>query len=276
MTSSTRVRLVILIVVLAVGAIGASTGFAQQPSSASTAAAAPSVTPPADAIKSATGFASVVLTPGSGTTHPSPADIAKFSFIGYKGDGGRFSSPPNYQARVGAIAVPGLAEGIQLMVTGEKRRMWLPEELAFKGAAGKPAGPLVFDVELVGVVQVPQVPSDVAAPPANAVKTKSGLSSVVLKAGTGTTHPSKTSQVTVHYSGWTTDGKMFDSSVVSGAPATFPLDKVIAGWTEGLQLMVPGESRRFWIPEKLAYKGGDPKGTLVFDVELIAVDGKQQ
>jgi peptidylprolyl isomerase len=81
--------------------------------------------------------------------------------------------------------------------------------------------------------------------------------------------------VTVHYSGWTTDGKMFDSSVVRGTPATFPLDQVIAGWTEGLQLMVTGESRRFWIPEKLAYKGQDPKGMLVFDVELIAVDGKQ-
>ena len=61
--------------------------------------------------------------------------------------------------------------------------------------------------------------------------------------------------VTVHYTGWTTDGKMFDSSVARGAPATFPLNRVIAGWTEGVQLMVAGEKRRFWIPEALAYNG---------------------
>ena len=63
------------------------------------------------------------------------------------------------------------------------------------------------------------------------------------------------SQVTVHYTGWTTDGKMFDSSVARGEPATFPLDGVIPGWTEGVQLMVEGEKTRFWIPETLAYKG---------------------
>jgi FKBP-type peptidyl-prolyl cis-trans isomerase len=116
-------------------------------------------------------------------------------------------------------------------------------------------------------------PSDVAAPPADAAKTRSGLASKVIKAGTGKSHPRATDQVTVHYTGWTTDGKMFDSSVARGAPATFPLDRVIAGWTEGLQLMVTGETRRLWIPEQLAYKGQrDPKGMLVFDVELIRVE----
>jgi FKBP-type peptidyl-prolyl cis-trans isomerase len=76
----------------------------------------------------------------------------------------------------------------------------------------------------------------------------------------------------VHYSGWTTDGKMFDSSVARGEPATFPLNGVIAGWSEGVQLMVEGETVRFWIPEALAYKGQQqPYGLLVFDVELIAI-----
>jgi FKBP-type peptidyl-prolyl cis-trans isomerase len=115
-------------------------------------------------------------------------------------------------------------------------------------------------------------PPDVAAPPANAAKTASGLASKVLAPGTGKGHPTKTDSVTVHYTGWTTDGKMFDSSVARGRPATFPLDRVIAGWTEGVQLMVPGEKRRFWIPEALAYKGQrDPKGMLVFDIELIKI-----
>src|SRR5688572_351975 len=112
-------------------------------------------------------------------------------------------------------------------------------------------------------------PPDVKAPPADAVKTKSGLASKVITAGTGKTHPGRTDLVTVHYSGSTTDGKIFDSSV-GGDPATFPLDRVIAGWTEGVQLMVTGESRRFCIPEPLAYQGKrDPRGMLVFDVELI-------
>jgi FKBP-type peptidyl-prolyl cis-trans isomerase len=115
-------------------------------------------------------------------------------------------------------------------------------------------------------------PADVAAPPADAVKTPSGLASKVIKPGSGKVHPAKTDTVTVHYTGWTTDGKMFDSSVPRGEPSTFPLDQVIAGWTEGLQLMVAGETRRLWIPEQLAYRGQhEPKGMLVFDVELIKI-----
>ena len=116
-------------------------------------------------------------------------------------------------------------------------------------------------------------PADVAAPPADAAKTASGLASKVLQKGTGTEHPAATSMVTVHYSGWTTDGKMFDSSLKRGQPASFPLNRVIAGWTEGLQLMVVGEKRRLWIPEAQAYKGrpGRPQGMLVFDVELLEI-----
>ena len=118
-----------------------------------------------------------------------------------------------------------------------------------------------------------EAPSDVAAPPADAQKTASGLAYRVLQKGTGTAHPGPTSTVEVHYTGWTTDGKMFDSSVKRGRPATFPLNHVIAGWTEGLQLMVEGERARLWIPEALAYKGapGRPAGMLVFDVELIRI-----
>ena len=78
-------------------------------------------------------------------------------------------------------------------------------------------------------------------------------------------------KVTVHYTGWTTDGKMFDTSLERGQPISFPLTGVIEGWTEGVQLMTIGEKMRFWIPERLAYKGKDPKGMLVFDVELLAI-----
>jgi peptidylprolyl isomerase len=118
-------------------------------------------------------------------------------------------------------------------------------------------------------------PPDVAAPPAEAKKTPSGLVYRVLHPGTGTQHPSARDTVSVTYTGWTPDGKMFDSSIPSGAPISFPLDRVIPGWTEGVQLMVVGEKTRFWIPGPLAY-GDEPKddvptGPLVFDVELLAI-----
>jgi len=110
--------------------------------------------------------------------------------------------------------------------------------------------------------------------PVDAVRTASGLATKVLRPGTGTQHPSPTSRVRVHYQGWHPDGTVFDSSYRRGQPATFPLHAVIAGWTEGVQLMVVGEKRRLWIPEELAYKGlpGRPAGMLIFDVELLAID----
>ena len=135
-----------------------------------------------------------------------------------------------------------------------------------------PAG-CARDVERGAGASVP-APPDVAAPPPGSLKTTSGLSTLVLQPGQGTRRPRPSDRVTVHYSGWTTDGKMFDSSVAGGTPATFSVNEVIDGWTEGLQLMVEGEKRRFWIPESLAYKGqaGSPPGMLVFDVELIKIE----
>ena len=109
--------------------------------------------------------------------------------------------------------------------------------------------------------------------------TESGLQYMVLKEGKGA-KPGATDTVTVHYTGTLIDGKVFDSSVERGEPATFPLDKVIPGWTEGLQLMSEGAKYRLFIPSELAYgsKGaGDqilPNSTLIFDVELIKVNKK--
>ena len=116
-------------------------------------------------------------------------------------------------------------------------------------------------------------PPDVAAAPRDASVTASGLASKVISPGRGGAKPVAASTVKVHYSGWTTDGQMFDSSVTRGATSSFPLRGVIRGWTEGLQLMEKGEKRRFWIPAALAYgetpRAGAPKGLLVFDVELF-------
>ena len=107
--------------------------------------------------------------------------------------------------------------------------------------------------------------------------TASGLQYEVLSEGAGA-KPSATDQVTVHYHGTLTNGTVFDSSVERGQPATFGLNQVIKGWTEGLQLMSKGAKYRFYIPQDLAYgttphPGGpiEPYMTLVFDVELLDI-----
>ena len=106
--------------------------------------------------------------------------------------------------------------------------------------------------------------------------TASGLQYVVEKEGTGK-QPKATDNVTVHYTGRLLNGKVFDSSVSRGEPATFPLNRVIPGWTEGLQLMKEGVKNVFFIPSDLAYgahgAGADipPHSTLIFEVELIKV-----
>ena len=247
--------------------------FAQAPK-VSAATPPPDVAaPPADAAKTASGLASKVITPGTGKTHPSAADFVTVHYTGWKTDGSMFDSsvlrgkPATFPLN---RVIAGWTEGVQLMVEGEKRRFWIPEALAYKGQR-EPKGMLVFDVELISIASV-SAPADVKAAPADAKKTPSGLAYKVVKPGTGTRHPSASSIVTVHYTGWTTDGKMFDSSVARGMPATFGLGDVIKGWTEGVQLMVQGEKARFWIPQDLAYKGQSPPyGMLVFDIELLDI-----
>ncbi len=236
--------------------------------------------PPADAKKTDSGLAYKVLGEGKGKQKPAAADTVEVHYTGWTTDGRMFDSSvkrgQTAKFPVGGV-IKGWTEGLQLMVVGEKRRFWIPAALAYgdNAGGGRPAGMLVFDVELLGVTSPPKPPEDVAAPPKGAKKTKSGLAYKVLTKGKGKDHPAVTSTVEVHYTGWTTDGKMFDSSVARGAPAVFPLNGVIKGWTEGLQLMVPGEKTRFWIPGNLAYdespRPGAPKGMLVFDVELISI-----
>ena len=238
--------------------------------------------PPADALKTESGLAYKFIEDKPGDEHPAAADTVSVHYTGWTTDGEMFDT----SAKRGKPAefplnrvIPGWTEGVQLLTTGDKARFWIPEDLAYKGRPGAPAGMLVFDIELLSVEKAPEpppVPADVAAPPADATKTASGLAYKVLKQGEGGDKPGATSRVTVHYSGWTTDGKMFDSSILRGKPATFPLNGVIAGWTEGLQLMSEGDSYRFWIPVELAYQNrpGKPAGMLVFDVELLKIASK--
>jgi len=238
--------------------------------------------PAADAKKTESGLSYKRIKAGAGdpAKHPRKWDKVTVDYSGWTTDGQMFDSsvvrgkPATFG--LGKV-IAGWTEGVQLMAKGDTYRFWIPEDLAYKGQRGKPAGMLVFDITLNEWEELPEppppppVPEDVAAPPADAIKTASGLAYKVLTKGTGKTKPTETTSVSCHYSGWTTDGKMFDSSVVRGKPSTFGLNRVIKGWTEGLQLMVTGDKFRFWIPTELAYQGrpGKPAGMLVFDVELL-------
>lgn len=109
------------------------------------------------------------------------------------------------------------------------------------------------------------------------MSTASGLQYQVISEGTGK-KPMATDMVTVHYHGTTIDGTVFDSSVDRGQPASFGLNQVIPGWTEGVQLMSVGSKYKFFIPENLAYGAQSPSpvikpySTLIFEVELISID----
>jgi len=138
------------------------------------------------------------------------------------------------------------------------------ERLANEGADNKAAGE-AFLAENAGNAGI--------------VVLDSGLQYEVLEEGTGLS-PEATDQVTVHYEGRLIDGTVFDSSYDKGAPVTFPLNGVIPGWTEGVQLMKTGAKYRFFIPGELGYGLQPPPGaigpnaTLIFEVELLAVNGQ--
>jgi FKBP-type peptidyl-prolyl cis-trans isomerase len=117
-----------------------------------------------------------------------------------------------------------------------------------------------------------------AGPAGEMTTTPSGLKYQVLKQGTGTVSPKATDTVKVHYEGKLLNGTVFDSSIARGQPISFPLNQVIPGWTEGLQLMKVGDKFKFEIPANLAYGANSPSpaippnSTLVFEVELLGIE----
>ena len=240
---------------------------------------------PAQATKTPSGLAWKLLSKAPGAAaRPGPHDKVTINFTAWTAEGEVIdSSIPDGEPGTFSMddLMKGLSEGLRLMGKGEGRRLWLPAALATSGRPKRrgPAGPCVFDVELVDFVKMPDpilVPEDVDAPPAEAKRTPSGLAYRFLKRGRAKDHPTANSTVEVHYSGWTPDGRLFDSSVRRGQSISFGLTHVIKGWTEGVQLMAVGDKARFWIPSALAYgdtpsQPGAPAGPLVFDIELLSI-----
>jgi len=260
------------------------------PATAPTAAPHPSApedvaAPPKRAKKTESGLVTLVLKKGTGKGHPAKFDTVKVNYTGWTPDGRMFDSSASHgQAMEVAVnhLIRGFAEGVRLMVPGEKRRLWIPGKLGYgeKGdaeqAPRQPLGTLVFDVELVSFEQappVPEAPKDVGRIPADATRSDSGLAWRVLNEGVGTDKPIETSVVEISYTLWTADGEAVESSVLRGGTDTVGISRLVPGWTEGMEQMVEGERRIFWIPEDLAYKGDPhrPKGMLVVDVTLVQI-----
>ncbi|MFZ4579844.1 MAG: FKBP-type peptidyl-prolyl cis-trans isomerase [Myxococcota bacterium] len=233
--------------------------------------------PPADAEKRPSGLVTKVLKAGTGDVRPGRDDTVFVHYVAWNDTGKRVGTTwkrvPEPRILRMDKALPGWSQGIGLMVVGETRRLWIPAALAHSRSTPKAERtPLVLDVTLAKLKRAPPAPADLKRPPANATKSASGLTFVELAPGQGDVRPTGTNEVTVRYAGWTQDGRCFDHTDVDET-MSFPLGSVIKGWTEGVQQMKPGAKFRFWVLAKLAYDGeqGKPKGTLVFDVELVAI-----
>ncbi|MEO0879417.1 MAG: FKBP-type peptidyl-prolyl cis-trans isomerase [Pseudomonadota bacterium] len=238
------------------------------------------------------GLQYIVLTEGDKDgASPAPSDIVDMHFSATFKDGTEFLS----SRAQGAAArfplnefLPGGIEGVQLMTEGDRYRFFMPPALAFGERGAGPVPPneaVIFDIELLNVLN-PEKNLEAAEKflEENAKKdgvkvTDSGLQYEVISEGAGDgERPNEASSVKVHYVGTLVNGTEFDSSIARGQPAEFPLNGVISGWTEGLQLMSVGDKFRFFIHPKLAYganprPGGaiGPNDALIFEVELLEV-----
>ncbi|HIA11346.1 MAG TPA: FKBP-type peptidyl-prolyl cis-trans isomerase [Flavobacteriales bacterium] len=216
---------------------------------------------------------------------PQPGDKVVAHYTGTLLDGTKFDSsvdrgkPFEFPLGKGKV-IKGWDEGFALLQVGDKAIFTIPPELAYgERATGQiPANStLIFEVELLNVIEK-VVPKPFVVEGIEIKKTASGLQYIMVKVGTGV-FPKVGDQVFVHYTGYLTDGKIFDSSVERGQPLPFPLGKgrVIKGWDEGVALLQTGGKARLIIPPELAYgERGYPglipaSATLTFDVELMGI-----
>ncbi len=240
--------------------------------------------PPDNAEALPLGIKRVAVRPGTGKDKVRMADTATFNYTAWDAEGRMVDTT---ETRKRAVTAPAFKQTrameamLVTMTAGERARFWVDAEkmaTGGKSVGGVEHGVLCYEVEVLQIAKAkqepPPAPPDVAKPPEGAKRTPKGVFYRLLASHPkGAEHPSASSIVKVNYTGWTTDGRMFDSSLIKGEPAQFGLVSVVPGWTEGIPMMVVGDHMRFWIPEELAYKGapGKPAGMLVFDVELVEI-----
>ncbi len=228
-----------------------------------------------------TGLRYMDLKPGNGRSPADEQRIVRTLTDAWQSDGKQVSNAildglDTNQVFELRRQLPILAKALESTPVGGKRRWWISKDLI-------PENPILgsfdhmIDIEVVDIVDPLPAPGDVRAIPNDATVSENGIGYKVLVAGDGA-HPTLQDDIEVHYSGWQTNGHMFDSSRLRMRTNTFPLGKLIQGWQEALPLMQVGEQARIWIPGALAYDNREdrpfaPKGMLVFDVELVSING---
>ncbi len=221
--------------------------------------------------------------PGTGTEKAHNYDTVTFNYTAWDKTGRMFDStevrkrpavaPPYRQTAAMENVLTSFTAGERVRFWADAAQMTLPGQTS----QNTPTGPVCYELEILQIAKAasapPPVPSDVAKPPDDAKKSPKGVFYKVIKPGKGGPKPTAKDTVSVNYTGWTTDGRMFDSSALKGKPAEFGLNRVVEGWTDGIPMMSVGDTVRFWIPQDLAYKGAPdkPMGMLVFDVELLSI-----
>lgn len=234
--------------------------------------------PPAEAEETAGGMSYIVLKAAPDASRLAAGPFVEYTADVWSADGvtranSKESGPQLALVQRLSREQPGLARAILTSPVGETRRWWFHADRLKPGYAGMPDLPHVVDLTVLGTRDPLQTPDDLSAPPADALRTPGGVFYRVLRQGPGGPKPTLSSTVEIHYSGWTSYGRLFDSSVQRDVRAVFPLRELIPGWQQAVPLMSRGDTYRFWIPGSLAYDSASaspnaPRGTLVFDITL--------
>ena len=240
--------------------------------------------PPAEAITLGEGVAYLILSEGDGAL-PMGERLNHFLRVnqdGWSADGERLYNSEQdgistYRISQLERALPALASAFKAVPLGSSFRLWLPASAIPENSRTLNPVDQVVDFQMVDFLLPLPPPPDVGAIPDDARLTSSGVGIKTLHPGDGKTHPTLEDTLTVHYSGWTSDGQLFDSTHLRDRTASFPLGVLIQGWQDALPLMTLGEKARIWLPGALAYDNREdrpyaPKGMLIFDVEILAIE----
>jgi len=229
--------------------------------------------PPATATRLPSGVATRQLRAGTGKVQPRLQDFVLFFAIGRKSDGTVVQNTYSVAepARMPMTKLyPAWREAFAGMVAGEQRRFWFPANLAPKNPQTGAQEALVFDLELVHVIRVPDTPAALKNADPKASQVGLGTRVLSVKAGKGGAKATRLDAALLNFTVWNEAGEVLSSSAVDGRPTLFPLDRVMTSFADCVEGMTVGELRRCWIPA--ARNEGFPSaptGALIFELELL-------